>query len=77
MTSIASSSGLTIPKTSQHTPVQQIIEGRYIEREKLMRLLRDKFGEGNFVVRLQLNRWILSVPKQLTEDQIDSCCSLE
>jgi len=58
-------------------PVQQIIEGRYVEREKLIKLLKTTFGEGNYQVRLQLNRWILSVPKELTEEQIDSCCSLE
>ncbi|KUJ21646.1 uncharacterized protein LY89DRAFT_778053 [Mollisia scopiformis] len=56
---------------------QQIIEGRYIERDKLMKLLEHTFGKGNFVVRLQLNRWILAVPMKLTEEQIDTCCSLE
>jgi hypothetical protein len=33
-------------------PVKQIIEGRYIEREKLIKLLRETFGEGQFHVRV-------------------------
>ncbi|KAE8443566.1 hypothetical protein EG329_001728 [Mollisiaceae sp. DMI_Dod_QoI] len=66
-----------MPVHQRSPPVQQIIEGRYVEREKLMALLKEAFGEGRFVVRLQLNRWILSVPKLLTEEQIDSCCSLQ
>ena len=33
-------------------PVKQIIEARYIEREKLMKLLRETFGEGKFHVRV-------------------------
>ncbi|KAH6672022.1 hypothetical protein B0J14DRAFT_594960 [Halenospora varia] len=56
---------------------QQIIEGRYIQRDKLVRLLKNEFGEGKFAIRLQLNRWILSVPKELTEEQIDSCSCLD
>lgn len=63
--------------------LQQVIEGRYVDRARLLHLLKKTFGENNFAVRvggyrgarrkpandsqLQLNRWILSVPKRLTE----------
>ena len=63
--------------------VQQVIDGRYVDRASLMNLLRKTFGEGSFEVRvggipgrtgtaanepqLQLNRWILSLPRRLTE----------
>lgn len=38
--------------SQQNAPVQQIIEGRYIERDKLMTLLEDTFGKGNFALRV-------------------------
>lgn len=36
-------------------PVQQIIEGRYIEREKLLKLLETTFGQGQFSVRVSIS----------------------
>jgi len=53
--------------------IQQVIEGRYIDKEKLLELLNREFGRGNFQVRIQLNRWILAIPSLLTEEQIDAC----
>lgn len=66
----------------------QIIENRYIDRDKLMLHLEQTFGENNFAIRvraaevedlpvralmsllflqLQLNRWIMSLPRKLAE----------
>jgi len=53
--------------------IQQVIEGRYVDKEKLMNLLNKQFGKGNFHVRIQLNRWILAIPSVLSEEQIDAC----
>ena len=47
--------------------IQQVIEGRYIEREKLMTLLRTTFGEGHFVVRVSSR---LSVPITKTDQMV-------
>jgi hypothetical protein len=67
--------------------LQQVLEGRYIDRARLIQLLKKTFGENNFGVRvctqpvlsrvlseqrpdepqMQLNSWILTVPKKLTE----------
>ena len=33
-------------------PVQQVIEGRYIERQKLLSLLETTFGVGQFAIRV-------------------------
>src|ERR1700694_946780 len=33
--------------------IQQVIEGRYIDKEKLLNLLNKEFGRGNFQVRVQ------------------------
>jgi hypothetical protein len=33
--------------------IQQVIEGRYIDREKLLDLLNREFGRGNFHVRVE------------------------
>lgn len=53
---------------------RQVIAGRYIDRTKLLHLLKSTFGNGeNFSVRLQLNCWVLTIPRALTEDQIESC----
>jgi hypothetical protein len=76
-------------------PLQQIIDDRYIDRKRLVHLLRKRFGEKNFEIRvgatvaeadlgslkrsplanlpqLSLNRWILSVPRRLTEVGVHS-----
>jgi len=66
----------------------QIIENRYIDRNKLRLHLEQTFGQNNFAIRvcaaeaeelpvralmsplylqLQLNRWVLSVPRELAE----------
>jgi len=52
----------------------QVIENRYIDRNKLRLHLEQTFGENNFAIRLQLNRWVLNVPRKLAEDEIDGCC---
>jgi hypothetical protein len=86
--------------------VRQIIDGRYLDRQKLMLLIQSLFPPGSCHVRvgrlrlprphpanfhkLQLNKWILSIPKILTEvcppipnlrvllkslkEQIENCC---
>jgi len=53
--------------------VQQIIESRYIDRKKLEPFLRKTFGLGNFSARLQLNCWVLKMPRRLDELEIESC----
>ncbi|PMD54056.1 uncharacterized protein K444DRAFT_618517 [Hyaloscypha bicolor E] len=55
-------------------PAQQIIEGRYVDRRKLLLLLQKRFPARNYAVRLQLNCWILTVPQSLTEEDINHCC---
>ncbi|CAG8978315.1 hypothetical protein HYALB_00005901 [Hymenoscyphus albidus] len=53
---------------------QQVLEGRYIDPTRLKIVLDRLFGtRGNYFVRLQLNCWILTVPRKLTEEQIESC----
>jgi len=63
--------------------MEQIIESRYVDRKRLVHLLKKEFGVGNFLARvrypaaappltakpfqLQLNCWILDVPRQLSE----------
>ncbi|CAG8955110.1 hypothetical protein HYFRA_00007125 [Hymenoscyphus fraxineus] len=47
---------------------QQVLEGRYIDPTRLKMVLDRLFGaRGNYFVRLQLNCWILTVPRKLTE----------
>jgi len=53
---------------------EQVIEGRYIDRKKLLQLLQKVFPERNYAVRLQLNCWILTVPKLLREEELEFCC---
>lgn len=53
---------------------QQVIEGRYIDRKRLTDLVKKLFPQGSYKLRLQLNCWILTLPRSLTEKEIDSCC---
>ena len=34
--------------------ISQTLDGRYIDREKLVKLLRDLFGGGNFQIKVSL-----------------------
>lgn len=44
----------------------QIINNRYLNMEKLKELLKEQFGD-NWRVQVKLNRYILSIPRELTE----------
>jgi len=68
--------------SSHATKPAQIIEGEYLDPQKLMRLLNQKYGpsEGdNFRVELRLNRYQIYPPQGvtdtgvLTEAQIKAC----
>ncbi len=39
----------------QAASVKQVLEGRYIDRDKLIALLKDTFGDGNYAVRVSLS----------------------
>ncbi|PVH74784.1 hypothetical protein DL98DRAFT_519023 [Cadophora sp. DSE1049] len=54
--------------------MRQVIEGRYVDRKKLTRLMKKIFPDGDYIIRMQLNCWILTLPRLLTEDEIDDCC---
>jgi len=49
-----SSQSTAIPDAGREMaqPVKQIVEGRYIDREKLISVLTETFGEGKFAVRV-------------------------
>jgi len=62
----------------------QVIEGHYVDQQKLMRLLRNVYGisqegKNNFRVELRLNRYKIYPSSEhrdfstLTEDQIQDC----
>lgn len=45
----------------------QTLDGRYVEKEKLVKLLKDLFGVGNFQVKDMDDYFKLSAPRQLTQ----------
>ncbi|RPB05735.1 hypothetical protein L873DRAFT_1797464 [Choiromyces venosus 120613-1] len=49
----------------------QHIESRYIRMNRLMQLLTQLFGKGNFVVDVIDGSYRLSVPRRLTDEEID------
>lgn len=75
---------------------QQILDGRYVDRKKLNRLVNTLFPNNDFLIRvrpspggersakmtpltepqLQLDRWILDVPRLLTEVRHFKACTL-
>jgi len=66
-----------------YTDAPQIIEGQYVDQQKLMRLLKEIYGaseegENRFKVELRLNRYKIYPAEDakhlvLTEDQIRDC----
>ncbi|KAL4978778.1 hypothetical protein BDW66DRAFT_129537 [Aspergillus desertorum] len=56
--------------TAQH---HQVVELRYLDEKRLMNLLRQRFKQGEYSVRLSCGRYLISVPKPLSEEDIDSC----
>ncbi|ORY12264.1 hypothetical protein BCR34DRAFT_600818 [Clohesyomyces aquaticus] len=59
---------------SKHSKMTQtIIEDRYIDEEKLLDLCRARFGAGNYRLRWTLNKWYLSAPGPIEDDELDRC----
>jgi len=50
----------------------QIIEDRYIVREKLDKLLRDLFDRGTYRYEIKLEKYKIYAPRELTEDELEN-----
>ncbi|KAF2852780.1 hypothetical protein T440DRAFT_466358 [Plenodomus tracheiphilus IPT5] len=50
----------------------QTISNHYIIRSDLITLLTSLFGVGNFSIEEEDNHYVLTVPKRLTESQINT-----
>ncbi|KAE8144063.1 hypothetical protein BDV38DRAFT_232734 [Aspergillus pseudotamarii] len=58
----------------------QVIEGKYMNPKKLVKLLRNEYGQANFRVELRLDQYKIYVLDQerahspgLTQEQINEC----
>ncbi|KAE8341664.1 hypothetical protein BDV24DRAFT_131818 [Aspergillus arachidicola] len=58
----------------------QVIEGKYMNPKKLVKLLRSEYGQANFRVELRLDQYKIYVLDQerarspgLTQEQINEC----
>ncbi|KAF2692087.1 hypothetical protein K458DRAFT_411760 [Lentithecium fluviatile CBS 122367] len=51
----------------------QIIEDRYIDDRKLVKICLQRFGPGNYSLEYKLNNYYLHVPEVLHEDVISQC----
>ncbi|GAW20496.1 hypothetical protein ANO14919_100020 [Xylariales sp. No.14919] len=49
--------------------VMQTLSGRYIDGEKLLRLLISKFGRGNFSIEHADDDYTLTLPTYLSTDE--------
>jgi len=47
--------------------MHEVVLGGFVDVEKLERKLKQRFGDGNFKVKLRLNIWTMYVPEVLTE----------
>ncbi|KAK4206875.1 hypothetical protein QBC37DRAFT_107583 [Rhypophila decipiens] len=44
---------------------------KYNNRKKLQRVLNDMFGAGNYGVRVSDNHWVLLLPTELSDSEIE------
>lgn len=45
----------------------QTMDGRYVDREKLVKLLKDLFGAGNFQIKAIDDNYKVSAPRALSQ----------
>lgn len=48
----------------------QVLEVRYVDLKRLVNLLNTAFGAGNFEVENRSDSVILTVPRELTDEEI-------
>ncbi|PMD61262.1 uncharacterized protein K444DRAFT_611513 [Hyaloscypha bicolor E] len=53
--------------------IKQKIHKKYLDKSLLNNLLIAKFGAGGFQVEVESEVYILAVPQELTEAEIETC----
>ncbi|KAF2473417.1 uncharacterized protein BDR25DRAFT_131861 [Lindgomyces ingoldianus] len=54
----------------QEELITQNVRSRYFSETKLVQLMEDLFGKGNFRVRMQNDQWIFDVPREVTDEEL-------
>jgi len=55
--------------------LNQALSARYINKQSLVQVLDKLFGSNNYEIEIQENHMVLTIPRKLTESEIESIMS--